>query len=76
MAHVETALADHGAHRRRKLEQAQGVGHRAAILAHAQGERLLGVAVLGDHVLEGLGLLDGVQILALEVLHERHLEGL
>ena len=47
-----------------------------AVLADALGERLLGVAVLADEAIEGLGDLDGVEVGALDVLDQRQLEGL
>ena len=59
-----------------ELEQAQEVGDRGAVLAGALRHLLLGEAEFAGEALVGAGLLDGVEILALEVLDDGDLHGL
>jgi len=75
MTHAERAALHQIAHDRRQLEQAQRVGDGGSFLADPDGERLLGVAVLVDESAVSLRLLDGVEVGALDVLDEGHLEG-
>ena len=60
--------------RRRELEQAQGVGDRRAALADPLGDLLLGELEVLDQLLVGRGLLERVEVLAVEVLDQRLLE--
>ena len=57
-------------------QQAQRVRDRAAILADPLGQHLLRVPELADQPLVTGRFLERVQILALEVLHQRHFERL
>src|SRR5262249_4388018 len=59
-----------------QAQQAQGVGDRRAVLADALSQRVLRVAVLFDQAIHRLGKLDRIEILALDVLDQRQLEGL
>src|SRR5690606_41012789 len=70
----ELTLDELGAHEIGQAQEAQRVGDGGAILADLLGERVLAVAVLLHQSIEGLRELDGVQILALDVLDERELE--
>jgi hypothetical protein len=76
VAHRQPAILDHRADRLRQLEQADRVGHRRAILADPVGDLVGGQRELLDQPLVGQGLLDRVQVGALEVLDQRALEGL
>ena len=67
---------DHGEHFGGKLEQAQEVGDRGAVLAGALGHLLLGEAEVAGEALEGAGLLDRVEVLALEILNDGDLHRL
>ena len=57
-----------------QLEQADGIGHGWAAATETQGDRLVGEAEGIGEAGVGGGLLDGVEILAKEVLAERHLQ--
>src|SRR5262249_29661744 len=70
----ELAGHDARAHARGEAQQAQAIRDGRAVLAEAIGERLLRVAVLLHETLERLRELDGVEILALDVLDECELE--
>ena len=72
----ELALLHQLAHGGGEGEEAQGVGHGAAGLAHPLRGLLLGEAVAVHQGLEAGGLLHGVQVLPLEVLHHRELRRL
>ena len=52
------------------------IGSPRRLPRHPPGHRLLGEAVVPGEHLEGLGLLDGVQVGALQVLHQGQLQGL
>jgi hypothetical protein len=71
---AEAALFDQVEHLGRELEQAERVGDGRAVLADALGDRVLGVPVLVAEALERACGLDRVQVLALQVLHQRRLE--
>ena len=60
----------------RQLQQAKGVGHVAARLAHRGGGLVLGVGHAPHQRLVGLGLLHGVEVFALDVLYDGDLESL
>jgi hypothetical protein len=60
----------------RQLEQPEVVGHRRAILPHRGGDSFLGHLEIGAEPLVGRRLVDGIEILALNVLDERHLQNL
>ena len=56
-----------------EVEQADQVGDGRAVEAEPAGELFLGAAVAGEVVAEGGGLVERVQVLALEVLDHRQL---
>ena len=60
--------------RRRELEQAQGVGDRRPALADPRGDLLVGEPEVLDELLVGGRLLEGVEVLAVEVLDQGLLE--
>src|SRR5437588_3290101 len=57
-----------------QLEQANCVGHCCAVLASALSNLLLGHVKLIHQALESAGCFHGVQVFALDVFDERHLE--
>ena len=57
-----------------ELQQADGVGDRGAVFSRALRHLLLREMKFIGEALEGVGLLDGIQILALKVFDQRHLE--
>jgi len=59
----------------RELEQSEVVGHARAILGDLAPDLLLGRAGLGEGSV-GVGELDGVEILALDILDDRELEAI
>ncbi len=71
-AELERALAD----LRRQDQEAEALGDRAARAADRLGDLLLGVAVQRPERLVALGLFEGVEVLALEVLDQGDLERL
>src|SRR5690606_21171496 len=72
MAHLQRAGLDQGADLGRQLEQAQQVGHRGARTAD-RGRRLrVGQVELVDQALQRLRFLQRVEVLALDVLDQRH----
>jgi len=75
VAHRQTTCHHEAPHTLGKLEQAEGVGDGRPIFSDPRCQRFLGIGVLGDEALVGLGFLDWVEIFALDVLHQRHLEG-
>ena len=76
MAHRQRAIDRPAPHRRRKFEQSQQVGDMAARLVDELGQRVLGMAEIADQPPIGLGLLDRVEVLALDILDQRDLERL
>src|SRR5258706_1881270 len=76
MAGREPAIADHRLHALRQFEQPDGIGDVAAALAHLLGDLLLGVAEAVQQLVIGRGLLDRVQIRALNIFDDRKLERL
>src|SRR5687768_656473 len=60
----------------RQTQEAQRVRNGRSVTTDATGELLLRPAELGQQLLIRLGLFQRVQVLAQEVLHERHLEAL
>src|SRR3990170_5530077 len=76
MPHREPSGSKIGLDRLRELEKPEAVGDAAPILADALGELLLGPGELRQELLVGLGLLDGVQVLAEQVLDEGELQAL
>ncbi len=56
-----------------ELEEADGVGDGGAVFAGSLGDLLLGEVEFVGEALEGVRLLDWVEIFALEILDERHL---
>ena len=61
-------------HRRGEVEQAHGVGDGGAVFADALGDVFLAQVELAGEAHEGLRFLDRVEVLALQVLDERHLQ--
>ena len=57
-----------------EVEQPQRVGDGRAGLANPLGDHLLGEAELVDELAVGGGLVDGIQVSALDVLDQGHLE--
>ncbi len=57
-----------------ELEQANGIGDRGAVFAGALGDLLLREVKFVDQALKGVRLLDRIEIFALEIFHQRHLE--
>ena len=76
MSEAELGGFDQGEDLGGELEQAQEVGDRGAVLAGALRHLLLGEAEFAGEALVGAGLLDGIEILALEVLDDGDLHGL
>ena len=70
----ESAVGDRGLDTRREVEQAERVGDRRAGPPDARREAVLGEPEFVDELAVGIGRLDRVEILALEVLDERELE--
>ncbi len=70
----KAALFEQVLNRLFEFQKADGVGDGGAVLTGALGDLLLCEAELIREALEGVGLLDRVQVLALEVFDERHLE--
>ena len=64
-----------GAGRRRQPEQAQRVGDRRAALADPLGDLVVGQPEVLDQLLEGGRLLERREVLAVEVLDQRLLDG-
>jgi hypothetical protein len=58
-----------------EFEKADRVGDCRAVLARALCYFLLSQSEFLDQAVEGVALLDGVQIFALEVFNERHFDG-
>ena len=58
----------------RELEESEDVGDRRPALPHPGGHLLVGVAELLDELLVRRRLLEGVQVLPVEVLHQGLLE--
>ena len=76
MSEAELGGFDQGEDLGGELEQAQEVGDRGAVLAGALRHLLLGEAEFAGEALVGAGLLDGIEVLALEVLDDGDLHGL
>lgn len=74
MAGREAALFDQVLDHGFQLQEAQRVGDGSAILSGALGDMLLSEIELIGEALECAGLFHGIQIFALEILDERHLE--
>ena len=71
MAHADIASHQRLAHEIRKIEQSQQVGDMAARLVDDLADVFLGVAVALDQLAIALGLLDRVEVLALDILDQR-----
>ena len=57
-----------------ELEEPDSIGDCGAVLAGALGDLLLREMKFVNKALKGVRLLDGVEIFALEVFHQRHLQ--
>ena len=75
MSHVEFALGYRRADLLRQPQESHGVRDRRPILADALAGLFLGEAVLLAQPAVGVGLFQRIEILSLEVLDERDLEG-
>ena len=73
VAHVDFLFLQGHLHLCRELQQAEVVGDGRAAFPHALRHLLLCHACLFEQVLIGQGYFDGVEVLALDVLHESHL---
>ncbi len=73
MTHVDALVAKSELHFGGQLEQAQEVGHGGAFLADALAEAFLCEVVLVDELAECKGYLNGVEVLALDILDQGHL---
>jgi hypothetical protein len=76
VAFREASIEDHAPDPLRQPQEPQRVADGGAALADQLGDLLVGVAVLLDEALVGLGELDGVEVFPLNVLDEGELEGL
>ena len=76
MAHRQAPARDFGAHFLRQLQQPHVVGDRRSILADRGGDFFLRHVEFAAQLLVRGGLIDGIQVFALDVLDERHLEQL
>jgi hypothetical protein len=74
MAHGEAVLSKEILDVGGELEEAEGVGDGAAVLAGAAGDVIVAEVELTREPVEGVGDLDGVEILALYVLDQRDFE--
>ncbi len=70
MAHGQPAGHDEILHSLGQVEQAHQVCNMAARFADESGERLLAMAELIDQALIGLRFLNGIEILALDILDQ------
>ena len=75
VAHLDVAGQQHGLHRVGQVQQTQQVGGGAAGTANGLGGLLVGVVELVDETLDGAGLLQRVQVLALDVLDQGQGQG-
>ena len=73
MALVDGFVAQSQLHRGGKFEETQGVGHRGPPLPHFLAQFLLREVVLLDELLVSQRHLNGVEVFALDILHQRHL---
>ena len=74
MAGRDAALFEQILDRLFETQQAHGVGDRGSIFAGALGDIFLRETEFVAQALKGAGLLDRVQVLALKVLNESHLQ--
>jgi hypothetical protein len=72
MPHVDASGHQQVLDRLRKLQQPQQIGRGAARAADGLRRLLVGEGKLGDQPLHALRLFQGVEVLALDVLDERH----
>ena len=72
MAHLELAFLDQRPDRLRQVEQAQQVRHGRARAADGFGDLLVGQVEFRDQPAEGERFFQRIQVLALDVLDERH----
>ena len=75
MPHLQLAVLEQLAHFRGELEQAQQVTHAGTGAADRFGRLLMGEPELADEALERARLFQGIEVLALDVLDERHRNG-
>ena len=74
MTHRQTARGHLGAHFVGQLQQTKAVRDRRSVLADLDGDVFLSEPELVGEPLIRQGLFDGVEIFALDILDERHLE--
>ena len=75
MSHVEVARHQHGLDRLGQVQQPQQVAGRAARATHGLSRLLVREAELADQALQALRLLERIEVLALDVLDQRHRGG-
>ena len=75
MSGGKAALFEQFLDRTFEFEEADGIGDSGAIFAGSLGDLLLGELKFVDEALEGVGLLDWVEIFALEIFDQRHFQG-
>ena len=70
MSHVDFLFLQSHLYLCRELQQTQVIGNGGTALAHTFGHTLLRHAALLQQMFVGKGYLDGVQVFALDVLHQ------
>jgi hypothetical protein len=75
MADGESAVADVGLEFRWESKKAEGIGDDDAAFADTDGGVFLGKFELVDELSVALGLLDGIEVFALEILDQGEFEG-
>jgi hypothetical protein len=71
MTHVDGAFDHHLLHARRQGKQPHQIGDMAARLVNNPGQRFLAMPVILDKPLISLRFFNGIEILALDILHQR-----
>jgi len=72
VAHFQAARLEQGADGRRQFQQAQQVGHRRARAADRFGGLAVGQGEFADQPLQRLRFFQRVEVLALDILDQRH----
>ena len=76
MSHRQRSLPHDRQHRRRQPQEACGVGHHHTTATDLLADLLLGEGELGHQLLITQSLVDGIEVLTLEILNECELEHL
>jgi hypothetical protein len=74
MARADLAFGQEPLNTRRELEETERIGHRRSTLAHSSGHLFVGVPELFDELLVSGSFFEDVEILAMQILHQRLLE--